>query len=87
MTVVRIQLGPAALRALRRPVVGQGGFQSLLRRIQRELGDGSDLLLTVGTIERMARYVERYSEGGFQGRLRYILDELRTLAEALRPLR
>jgi hypothetical protein len=87
MTVVRIQLGSAALGAMRRPVVGQGGFQSLLRRIQRELGDGSDLLLTVGTIERIARYVERYGEGGFQGRLRYILDELRTLAEALRPLR
>lgn len=86
MTVIRITLTPSAVAAVRRRVAGQGGFQSLLRRIQRELGSGNELQLTVGTVERIARYVEKYGQGGFQGRLRYVLAELRGLAEALRPL-
>lgn len=86
MTSVRIELAPAAVDALNRPVNGSGGFQSLLREIQRRLDDGTVLVLDASLVERIARYVEQYVEGGFQGRLEYVLEELRGLATALMPM-
>jgi hypothetical protein len=82
MTVIRITL----VAAVRRRIAGQGGLQSLLRRIQREPGSGDELQVTVGTVERIARYVEKYRQRGFQGRLRYVSAELRGLAQALKPM-
>jgi hypothetical protein len=86
MTSVRIELAPPAVEALSRPVNGSGGFQSLLREIQRRLDDRTILVLDAALVERIARYVEQSGEGGFQGRLEYVLDELRGLAAALRPM-
>lgn len=40
MFTVRFKLPAEAADALRRPVVGQGGFQSLLRQLQALLNDG-----------------------------------------------
>ena len=45
--------------ALGRPVVGQGGFQSLLRQLQSLPKDG-DLTLTPELIAKMVRYVQDY---------------------------
>ena len=36
MTTIRIQLNRDALEALQRPVVGRGGFQSLLQQLQSQ---------------------------------------------------
>lgn len=60
--------------------------KSLLREIQRRLDDGTVLVLDASLVERIARYVEQYVEGGFQGRLEYVLEELRGLATALMPM-
>jgi hypothetical protein len=38
MFTVTVKLPPDAAEALERPVVGQGGFQSLLRQLQSLLG-------------------------------------------------
>ncbi len=86
MTTIRIELGPDALAALRKPIVGEGGFQSLLRTLQSQVADANVLVLTPDLTERIGRYVHDYGQGGFQGRLETVLEELRKLARALLPL-
>lgn len=86
MVTVTIELPDDALEALRRPVVGQGGFQSLLRELQDRVGTGSVLTLTPDLIARIVRYVQDYGQGGFQGRLDTVLAELGGLARSLQPL-
>lgn len=78
-------LPPDAVEALGRPVVGPGGFQSLLRQIQALLV-GNELTVTPELIDPIVRCVQDYGGGGFQGRLDTILEELKTLGAALRPL-
>ena len=85
MVRLAFTLSPDAVGALSRPVVGQGGFQSLLRQIQALLV-GNELTLTPELIDKLVRYVQDYGGGAFQGRLDTILDELRTLGSASRPL-
>ena len=84
--LVHLELGADALEALRRPVNGSGGFQSLLRQLQNQIGPGEVLVLTPDSVERIARYVARYGQGGFQGRLDTVLAELANLAKALEPM-
>jgi hypothetical protein len=83
--VVRVDLSVAALQALGKPVVGQGGFQSLLRQLQAQISDAA-LILTPALITKIVRYVKKYGQGGFQGRLDTVLAELESLARALQPL-
>jgi hypothetical protein len=47
---------------------------------------GNELTLTPELIDRIVRYVQDYGGGGFQGRLDTILEELKALGAALRPL-
>ena len=82
---IRLELGPEAVAALRREVNGEGGFQSLLRALQRQL-KGNELTLTPDLVEKIARYVDRYGQGGFQGRLDTVLAALKQLALVLRPM-
>jgi hypothetical protein len=86
MFVVTIDLGPDAIEALRKPVHGQGGFQGLLRDLQGQISNDNQVVLTQEVIERIARYVHQYGQGGFQGRLDTILQELGLLARTLAPL-
>jgi hypothetical protein len=83
---VRVELSPEALDAPRRPVAGSGGFQSLLRTLQRGVSDEKVLVLTPELDERIARYVQSYGGGGFQGRLDAVLAELTALARTLEPM-
>ena len=69
-----------------RPVAGSGGFQSLLRTLQGGVSDEKILVLTPELVERIARYVQSYGGGGFQGRLDAVLAELTALARALEPM-
>lgn len=82
---VIISLTQEEIDRLRRPIRGVGGFQSLLERLQARLR-GGNLELNLEDVERIARYVQQYGEGGFQGRLEGVLIELRRLANALRDL-
>lgn len=68
MTSARIELAPAAVDALNRPVNGSGGFQSLLREIQRRSTTGrssysmpvwsSELLVTSSSMVRAGSKVD-----------------------------
>ena len=85
MITIRFTLGPKALEALGRAVVGRGGFQTLLRQLQASV-QGRDLTLTPEQVAKVVRYVQEYGQGGFQGRLDTVLIELRKLANVLKPL-
>jgi hypothetical protein len=44
------------------------------------------LILTADDVARIARYVQSYGGGGFQGRLETVLSELTKLRRALEPM-
>lgn len=54
---VVIGLTPDEVEMLSRPVHGQGGFQSLLRRIQKQLNAESRLELTIDDIRQIVLQV------------------------------
>jgi hypothetical protein len=83
---IRVVLPQTAIAKLERPVNGKGGFQSLLRELQRRVQNGNELVLTLVLAARIARYVHKYGNGGFQGRLDAVLSVLAELASALRPM-
>lgn len=64
---MRISLDAATADRLRKPVRGQGGFQSLLRRLQGQL-HGRLLTVTAADYEKLVRYSTAYGGGGWQGR-------------------
>jgi hypothetical protein len=57
-------------------VAGEGGFQELMRRLQRGL-NGLSLYVEDEDIQKIRRYTEDYKEGGFEDRLKPLLDHLR----------
>lgn len=65
---MRIQLTPAEVERYQRPVRGQGGFQTLLRRIARQISPDCILEISEGDLERLIRYSFEYGQGGFQER-------------------
>lgn len=70
-----IRLTTEDLTFLERPVNGEGGYQTLLRRLKASLA-GPDLVVDDETIEQMRRYAGKYGSGGFQARLRELLDSI-----------
>lgn len=82
---VIITLSTGEVRDLQKPLHGTGGFQSLIASLRKKL-HGYDLELNLRDVERIARYVENYGEGGFQGRLGGVLTEIRNLVNALRAM-
>lgn len=54
---------------------GQGGWQSLLRRLKRDLEQSSQLTLTSVDLKRIVRYIGAYGTGGYQRRLRQLLQQ------------
>ena len=71
---LRVELTPDQVEFLSRPVHGQGGYQSLLSRLQNNMV-GSVLTLTQSDCERVVRYATQYGQGGFQERLRSIVEQ------------
>lgn len=65
-----IRLSPPEMSSLLRPVVGDGGFQTLLRKLQAQVDPGTRILrITSDDHEKMTRYKEEYGPGGFQDRI------------------
>jgi hypothetical protein len=57
-------------QALMRPVVGQGGFQTLLRGLQKSYDKKTKVVTLDGDqIEKINRYTSEYGAGGFEDRL------------------
>ena len=66
---MQIPLTPELRQRLSRPVRGRGGFQTLLRKLQRQMTD-TTVTVEVGDVERLIRYSAQYGDGGFQERTR-----------------
>jgi hypothetical protein len=73
---VVVRLESEDLEYLSRPVRGQGGFQSLLRKIQQQI-TGQTLALSIADAERLVRYSRDYGGGGFETRLKRVLSQVR----------
>jgi len=65
---MRIQLSPSEVQRYQRPVRGRGGFQTLLRRIARNIDSAGVLEITDNDLEKLIRYSFEYGQGGFQER-------------------
>ena len=70
---LRVELTPDQVEFLSRPIRAQGGYQSLLARLQENIV-GTILRLTRSNCERVVRYATQYGQGGFQERLRSIVE-------------
>lgn len=68
-----VELTTDQIGFLELPVRGKGGHQSLLRRLQSNLS-GKRSRLTRTDCERVVRYSKEYGQGGFQTRLRAIVQ-------------
>lgn len=64
-----LTLSPSAIAKIQRPVRGRGGFQTLLRRLQKQI-QGDTLTLSDDDLEKLIRYSYQYGEGGFEDRTR-----------------
>ena len=65
---MEVPLNREDLELLMRPVAGQGGWQSLLRKLQKQI-KGNTLTLTEDDSRRILRYILSYGSGGWQDRL------------------
>lgn len=70
---MRIVLTVGQRDALMLPVSGQGGWQSLLHKLQRQVS-GTSLTLEPRDVSRLDRYVTKYGQGGWQNRLAFWTD-------------
>lgn len=63
-----LRLTQQEIAILRRPVNGQGGFQTLFRALQARLQPSGDIELTDAQLGRILRHIS-YRPGGFETRL------------------
>ena len=70
---MKIQLSDRELAKITKPIKGQGGFQTLLRRIQKQV-HGNVLEASETDIEKLIRYSFEYGHGGFQERAKTAAD-------------
>lgn len=71
-----IPLTRREVAVLRRPVVGHGGYQSLLRRVQRGLR-GHALSISSSDLDALVRAVAVDKRGGFQRRAEAVVGPKR----------
>lgn len=69
---MEIKLSAKHATALRRPINGNGGFQSFLRKLQNHLSLNNVLTVTLAELARARRLRRKYGAGGFQGRLAWV---------------
>ncbi len=68
-------LNPTEEAALLKPVVGQGGFQSFMRRLQKQYRRGTqELKVSDDDVENVPHYAFDYDQGGWE-------DDLKTIFE------
>lgn len=65
---MKIQLSSAEVARYTRPIRGQGGFQTLLRRIAKQITANGVLTISESDLEKLIRYSFTYGQGGFQER-------------------
>jgi hypothetical protein len=66
-----VQLTPEEAKLVRRPVVGEGGWQSLQKELQSRLKPDNKITLPKYLVQRARRYATEYGSGGWEQRLMY----------------
>lgn len=66
--------------ALMKPIKGHGGFQSFIRRLQKQVR-GKRIALTPEDMLRMHRYSVAQKKGGYQYRMGMLLDEIERFSD------
>jgi death on curing protein len=72
-----VRLDRGAHTLLSRPVRGEGGWNRLLRGLQRNLKPNGELTLGPEDVRRIRSYAEHHGVGGFQSRLAPVLEAIR----------
>ncbi len=73
---LRFKFTAAEVAAVNIPAVGQGGFQTLIRSLQKQLDPATgEMDLTDAQVGKLVRYMS-YKPGGFEGRLASALRRL-----------
>lgn len=67
-----VHLSQSALNAINEEVRGSGGYQTLMRKLQKRL-IGTELHYSDDDLEKIKRYAKEYNNGGYQNRFKEIL--------------
>lgn len=74
---IRFELSEFDASLLNKVVNGEGGMQSLLRKLQNQISPHRILTLTGDDIEKIKQYRFKYgTTGGWQQRLKGVLDSI-----------
>lgn len=68
-----VHLSQSALNAINEEVRGRGGFQTLMRKLQQEQLNGTELDYNDDDLEKIKRYAKGYNNGGYQNKFKEIL--------------
>lgn len=75
-TIIKIKLSPKEVSNIQKLQKGRGGYQSFLKDIQQRITEENTIVLFSEEIKKIHRYANRYGEGGFQKKMRIILNAL-----------
>jgi len=76
-----IQLSMVHAEQLRRPINGEGGWQSFLRKMQKRLAPDNTIVLNATEYKRVRKYSRDYGKGGFETRLEGIILSIKDALE------
>lgn len=76
LSVTDIRLDPTERELLMREVAGEGGWNSLVRELQKKVNADGSISLSSEEIGRIRRYAQGHGPGGFQNRLTAVLGAI-----------
>lgn len=80
MSWIEVVLSKEDLVELNKPIVGEGGFQDLLRRLQGYIVPNTNSVrIPIEELETLVRYAMSYGQGGWQGRLTSLVESIREI--------
>ncbi len=75
-SMTEIRLDPSELELLLREVAGEGGWNSLVRDLQKKVNPDGSMSLSTEEVEKIRKYASGHGPGGFQERLKVVLDAI-----------
>lgn len=80
-------LSPEDIEPILKEVSGRGGFQGLIRKLQRQYSsEDRSIFLESDDIDRMIRYSHEYGQGGFQDRIKKLIERIKLINDNLNEL-
>lgn len=80
-------LNPDDMEPLMKEVKGQGGYQSFIKKLQRQYSPKEKLIVLENSdLEKIPRYVSNYGQGGFQDRLSALMQKIQDIQHELKDV-